>query len=95
MDDLLFFEHKHDHVTVYEKVVDREIAPRIDGREVIAAAYMTRAEALDRPLSPVVRRYLETHGGPAAMTDPGPGRADAPPVGDPSDGGSGAGGSTG
>lgn len=59
MDEVLYFEHKHDHVTVFEIEIKREKDPCIDGREVVTAAYMTRNEALSMPLSPVVRRYLE------------------------------------
>ena len=59
MEDVLYFEHKHDHVTVYELDMAREGPPRIDGREVVTARYMTMEEALAIPLSPVVRQYLE------------------------------------
>jgi len=59
MDEVLYFEHKHDHVTVYEVETDREQEPHIDWREVVTASYFTREEALAIPLSPVVRRYLE------------------------------------
>lgn len=58
LDDVLFFEHKHDHATVYEIDLPAAPVPRVDGREVISAAFLAPEEALARSLSPVVRRYL-------------------------------------
>jgi 8-oxo-dGTP pyrophosphatase MutT (NUDIX family) len=60
------FEHRLDDVTIWEVTLDERPAVRIDGREVIAFVWDSRADALARDLVPHVRAYLNE--APAAPT---------------------------
>lgn len=53
-----------DHVHVFEHHAETEPAVVVDRREVTWAGLETPAAARDRPLLPVVRRYLEGRDGP-------------------------------
>jgi 8-oxo-dGTP pyrophosphatase MutT (NUDIX family) len=48
-----------EHARFFELRVHEEPILSIDRREVVAARFTTRAEALALPLTPLVRRYLE------------------------------------
>ena len=47
-----------DHLHVFELRCDEAPTPRVDGREVIWAGFMTPAEALERGAMRVTRQYL-------------------------------------
>jgi 8-oxo-dGTP pyrophosphatase MutT (NUDIX family) len=64
----------NDHVHVFEHHAESEPPVAIDRREVTWAAFETAAAARDRPLLPVVRRYLERRDGPTGERRGGPRR---------------------
>ncbi len=51
--------HAEDHAHVFDLHCDQQPAVRVDGREVVWAAFLDPAEALARGCVGVVRRYLE------------------------------------
>ena len=53
------FEHRDDTITIFAARVDRAPEVRIDHREIEWAGWVTRDEALARPLLPHVRDYLD------------------------------------
>jgi len=55
------WEKRYDHVRIFELRLAAEPALYADGREVVAAHFMTPAEALRRPLIPFVADYLRMH----------------------------------
>ena len=55
------WEKRYDHVRIFELRLATEPVLRSDGREVIAARFMTPAEALRQPLTPFVAGYLRKH----------------------------------
>jgi 8-oxo-dGTP pyrophosphatase MutT (NUDIX family) len=62
------WEKRYDHARIFELRLAAEPILRPDGREVVAAAFMTPADALRCPLIPFVASYLRAH-------PDGPGRA--------------------
>jgi 8-oxo-dGTP diphosphatase len=55
------WEKRHDHARIFELRLAAEPTLRPDGREVIAAQFMTPADALHQKLIPFVAAYLRTH----------------------------------
>jgi len=55
------WEKRYDHARIFELPLAAEPALRPDGREVIAAQFMTPADALRQKLIPFVAGYLRTH----------------------------------
>lgn len=53
------FEFRQDSVTIFEAHVEHALGPVIDRREIVWAGWMSRDEALRRPLLPHIRAYLE------------------------------------
>jgi 8-oxo-dGTP diphosphatase len=53
------FEHRHDTLTICELEMAGPPAFRVDGREVVWAGWIRRADAVALPLLPHVREYLE------------------------------------
>ncbi|MDE2228424.1 MAG: NUDIX hydrolase [Alphaproteobacteria bacterium] len=53
------YEARYDHVHIFELRLARPPVLKPDGREVIAARFMTPQAALARPLVPFIARYLE------------------------------------
>jgi len=52
-------EFKQDHITLYEVRIKTPPRPKPDGREVIWASFKSAEDALDMPLFPPVRDYLQ------------------------------------
>lgn len=57
--------YAEDHAHVFELRCDTPPAFQVDGREVVWAGFLTPAEALERGVVGVVRRYLEQVAGDA------------------------------
>lgn len=55
------WEKRYDHVRIFELHLMVEPALHPDGREVVAARFMTPADALRQPLTPFVAGYLRKH----------------------------------
>lgn len=55
------WEKRYDHARIFELRLTAEPRLRPDGREVIAAEFMTPAEALRHRLIPFVAAYLQAH----------------------------------
>jgi 8-oxo-dGTP pyrophosphatase MutT (NUDIX family) len=53
-------DYAEDHAHVFELHCEREPAVAVDGREVVWAAFLTPADAIERGVVGVVRRYLES-----------------------------------
>jgi 8-oxo-dGTP pyrophosphatase MutT (NUDIX family) len=58
-----FWEGRPDSVHVFEAILPTQPAIAIDNREIVAAEFVTPAEALGRALTPHVREYLERRAG--------------------------------
>lgn len=58
-EDSTVFEHRHDTTTIWEATLDAPPAIRVDGGEIVAAAWKTPDEARALPLTPPVAAYLE------------------------------------
>jgi 8-oxo-dGTP diphosphatase len=56
------WEKRYDHARIFELRLAAVPALRPDGREVVAAEFMTPAEALRQPLIPFIATYLRTNG---------------------------------
>lgn len=52
------FEHRQDHIDIWEAQVDSRPACHIKHREIVWADWLSRDEALKRDLLPHVRMYL-------------------------------------
>lgn len=52
-------DYRRDHVSIFELDLAAAPALRLDRREIVAAAFMAPQAALDLPISPFVRAYLE------------------------------------
>lgn len=52
-------EFKSDHSVVYEVEYPAEPATRVDQREIVWAGFVEASSAAGRPLSPIVREYLQ------------------------------------
>ena len=59
-----WWEHRHDHVSIFELRLSGRPTLRLDNREIVAASFMTPATALSLPLAPYIRAYLEAVGVP-------------------------------
>lgn len=55
------WEKRYDHIRIFELRLTAEPPLHPDGREVIAARFMTPADALGQPLIPFVAGYLRKH----------------------------------
>jgi 8-oxo-dGTP diphosphatase len=61
------WEHKHDHVTIFELEIITRPNVRVDHREVVEAGFFTPARALELDLFPPLRRSIERHGQPPPL----------------------------
>jgi 8-oxo-dGTP diphosphatase len=58
----IFWEYRHDHVSVFETVVQERPALRLDNREIIAAEFRAPGAIATAEVSIYVARYLARHG---------------------------------
>lgn len=55
------WERRYDHARIFELRLTAAPALHLDGREVVAAEFMTPADALHHPLIPFIATYLRVH----------------------------------
>jgi 8-oxo-dGTP pyrophosphatase MutT (NUDIX family) len=55
----LRYEHRQDHIDIWEAELSSPLPVRINHREIVWADWLSREEALERDLLPHVREYLE------------------------------------
>lgn len=53
------WEGRRDHVVIFDLFLDQAPQVRVDNREVVAAEFVTPAQALERELFPPLRRHVE------------------------------------
>lgn len=58
----MFFDYRHDHVSVFEAVLPERPAIRVDNREIVAAAFRAPAAVIASGVSDYLARYIEHHG---------------------------------
>lgn len=54
----ILWQHRHDHVTIFEFIAHERPSLRIDNREIIAAAFRPPFKIRSAELSPHLARYL-------------------------------------
>jgi 8-oxo-dGTP pyrophosphatase MutT (NUDIX family) len=58
-EDLVFFENKYDHITIFELRLNDMPPVRPDNREVIYGEFLTIERTLSLDLFPAVKNYIE------------------------------------
>lgn len=58
-DIVVWWEHRRDHVSIFELRLSEMPALRLDNREIIGARFMTPSAALAAGVPPYIRAYLE------------------------------------
>ena len=61
-DVVLSWEHRRDHVSLFELRLEHPPTLSLDNREIIAADFVPPNSALALPISPIVRAYLDEIG---------------------------------
>jgi 8-oxo-dGTP diphosphatase len=56
--DAIFWEHRHDHTTIFEAELGERPSLRLDNREILAAVFRAPATIASGDLTPPVARYL-------------------------------------
>jgi 8-oxo-dGTP diphosphatase len=54
----IFWEHRHDYVTIFEIAMGERPVPRVDAREIIEARFRAPAMVGDEEVTPHIARYL-------------------------------------